>query len=87
MRGERDKAWREASRYHTLAIEMPIALIMPTLLGLWLDSRTGREPLFLIIGMVLGAAAAARSAHRTISESYKEELKEKEEASGGKRSE
>ena len=72
MRHARKNAWEKFSQYHTLAIEIAVALIAPVLLGLWLDSRTGKEPWFMIGGMILGVAAAARSAHRVISESYRD---------------
>ena len=59
------KPVQEATRYHTLAIEIAVAVIAPTLAGHWLDTKTGREPWFTIAGLILGAAAAARSVQRT----------------------
>ena len=57
------------SRSHTLAMEIAIAVIAPTLAGWWLDSKTGKDPWFTIAGLVLGGAAAARSAQRFHNES------------------
>jgi F0F1-type ATP synthase assembly protein I len=68
----RGKPVQEASRYHTLAIEIAIAVIAPTLAGHWLDTRTGKEPWFTIAGLVLGAAAAARSVQRVYGESLRD---------------
>ncbi len=63
------KPVQEATRYHTLAIEIAIAVIAPTLAGHWLDTKTGKEPWFTIAGLILGAVAAARSVQRTYHES------------------
>ena len=71
MPRRRNNALQSFSRYYTLAIEMAIAVIAPLLLGRWLDARTGKDPWFTIAGMILGGAAAIRSAHRAISESLK----------------
>ena len=67
----RGKHVQEATRYHTLAIEIAVAVIAPTLGGYWLDARTGKEPWFTIAGLILGAAAAARSIQRTYNESQR----------------
>ena len=84
----RKKALADFSRYHTLAVEIAVAVIAPILAGRWLDSRTGKDPWFMIIGMILGAAAAARSVHRTIMESREdirgdEKTASREPAAGG----
>ena len=57
------------SRSHTLAVEIAVAVIAPTLAGRWLDSKTGKDPWFTIAGLVLGGAAAIRSAQRFYHES------------------
>ena len=80
--GRDKKLLEKSSQYHTLAIEIAIAIIVPVLIGHWLDSRTGKEPWFTIAGMVLGAAAAFRSVQRTYSKSIKEDKQEKEMRSG-----
>ena len=82
----RKKALADFSRYHTLAVEIAVAVIAPTLAGHWLDTRTGKEPWFTIIGMILGAAAAARSVQRTYHESRKA-LKKTEKLSEAESSE
>ena len=56
------------SRAHTLAVEIAVAVIAPTLAGWWLDTKTGQEPWFMIAGLVLGGAAAFRSAQKTYHE-------------------
>jgi F0F1-type ATP synthase assembly protein I len=56
---------------YSLAFEMAIAVIVPVLVGSWLDSHTGKGPWFTIGGAVLGGAAAMRSAYRTLMELQK----------------
>ncbi len=82
----RSKAMENFSRYHTLAIEMAVAVITPVIVGRWLDTKTGKEPWFTLAGMVLGGAAAFRSVQRTIGESRKA-LKEGEDESSREPSE
>jgi F0F1-type ATP synthase assembly protein I len=67
----RNKALEKFGRFYSLAFEIAIAVIVPILIGRWLDARTGKEPWFTIIGMLLGGAAAMRSAHRVLTESIK----------------
>lgn len=69
------------SRYYSLAFEMAIAVIAPTLLGRWLDTRTGKEPWFTIGGVILGGAAAVRSAQRAYAESMRELKRDKNSSS------
>ncbi len=76
---------QEATRYHTLAIEIAIAVIAPTLGGHWLDTRAGQGPWFTIAGLILGAAAAFRSVQRVHHESQRA-LKKAEELSGAESS-
>ncbi len=64
------------SKFYSLAVEMAIAVIVPILIGRWLDARTGKEPWFTIIGMILGGAAAIRSAYRTLSETLESAKKD-----------
>lgn len=71
----RKRELRSYSALYALAFEMAVAVIVPILIGRWLDARTGKEPWFTIIGMVLGGAAAVRSAYRTLSETLEKEKK------------
>ncbi len=52
----------------TLSVEIAVAVLVPLVIGHWLDSRYGKGPWFTLIGMVLGLAAALRSAYRTLKE-------------------
>ena len=72
MKRGQERPLQKFGRFYTLAVEMAVAVIAPVLAGQWLDSRTGREPWFTLAGMVLGGAAAVRSAHRALAESLGE---------------
>jgi F0F1-type ATP synthase assembly protein I len=61
---------------YTLAIEMAVAVIAPILIGRWLDGKTGMGPWFTLGGVVLGGAAAIRSAYRTMIELQKDQRRE-----------
>jgi F0F1-type ATP synthase assembly protein I len=82
----RNKPMREFSRYHAFAVEIAVAILAPTLVGWWLDSKTGKAPWFLIVGLVLGTGAAIRSVQRVYGESQRA-LKEAEESSNEETSE
>jgi F0F1-type ATP synthase assembly protein I len=74
----RKKAMESFSRYYSLAFEMAIAVVVPILIGRWLDGKTGKDPWFTLGGMVLGGAAAFRSVHRTVTEVSRNEKKDGE---------
>lgn len=42
-------------QYMTMGIQMVVVTIVGAGIGYWLDKRTGREPLFLILFFLLGA--------------------------------
>ena len=66
----------------TLSVEIAVAALLPILLGHWLDSKTGKGPWFTLAGMVLGGAAAIRSAYRTLKE-WSEIRKDNQNSSSG----
>jgi F0F1-type ATP synthase assembly protein I len=68
-------AMRMVARYYVLTIEIAVAVIVPILIGRWLDGKTGREPWFTIAGMILGGAAAVRSAQRAYTEMLRDQDK------------
>ncbi len=64
---------REAlSLAFNLGWTMVFSLLIPLLAGIWLDRKLGTEPLFILIGTVLGILAAtvgvARMTMRTFSQ-------------------
>ena len=44
-------------RYMALGAQMVVTTVVIAAIGYWLDKRTGREPLFLIVFFFLGALA------------------------------
>jgi F0F1-type ATP synthase assembly protein I len=65
---------------------MLFSLLIPLLVGIWLDDKLGSAPLFILIGAVLGIFAAtvgvARMTLRTFSQAVGEDLEQPEEANG-----
>lgn len=74
----RKKAMESFSRYYSLAFEIAIAVIVPILIGRWLDGKTGKEPWFTLGGMILGGVAAFRSVHRVVSEESRARKRDEE---------
>ena len=58
--------WLEALRFLGLGWLVVGSILIGLFLGLWLDQRVHTAPLFTILGLVLGVAAAARSTYRMI---------------------
>jgi F0F1-type ATP synthase assembly protein I len=60
-----------------LSWTMLFSLLLPLLAGIWLDRKLDTEPLFILIGAVLGILAAtigvARMALRTFAEAVPED--------------
>jgi F0F1-type ATP synthase assembly protein I len=65
---------------------MFFSLVIPLLVGIWLDRKLGTLPLFTLIGVVLGVLAAtvgvARIAIRTFRPAAGEEFEPSAEANG-----
>ena len=62
----------------TIGWYVALSLIIPTLIGYWLDSpgMFNRRPLFTLIGFVLGSVIAFYSLYRMLHQFYKEQTKE-----------
>lgn len=52
---------RVLSLVSQLGISMAVPILLCVLLGAYLDNKTGREPLFTIIFILLGVGAAFRN--------------------------
>jgi ATP synthase protein I len=52
--------------YAGVGIQFAIAIVLFALGGNWLDERVGSSPLFLILGVFLGGAAAFYSMYRKL---------------------
>jgi F0F1-type ATP synthase assembly protein I len=71
MNRDRKRVLEKFGVAYSLAIEMAIAVIVPILIGRWLDAKTGKSPWFTVGGLILGGAAAIRSAYRAMKELQK----------------
>ncbi|MBI4831314.1 MAG: AtpZ/AtpI family protein [Candidatus Lindowbacteria bacterium] len=71
MTRARSNAIEAFGRAFTLGIEMAVAVLLPVFIGQWLDKKTGNDPWFTVGGMILGGAAAIRSAYRALTESLR----------------
>jgi ATP synthase protein I len=69
-----------------LSWTMLFSLLLPLLLGIWLDRKLGTGPLFILIGAVLGILAAtvgvARMALRVFSQTTREATDHGQRATG-----
>ena len=63
------KRWSALSQAMQLSWTLLFSLLLPLMVGIWLDKKLNTVPLFILIGMVLGVLAAtvgvARMAIRT----------------------
>ena len=55
-------------RYLALGIQMVVVTALIAALGYWLDKKTGREPLFLIVFFFLGAFGGIAVVWRAMNE-------------------
>lgn len=55
-------------RYMALGIQMIVVTTVITLLGHWLDVKTGRQPLFLIIFFIAGSLGGMAVVWRALQE-------------------
>jgi F0F1-type ATP synthase assembly protein I len=60
-----------AGRYLALGIQMVVVTAVITLIGYWLDRKTGREPVFLILFFFLGALGGLAVVWRVVAEESK----------------
>ena len=63
--GDKDPGPSSAT-YAGVGIQFAIALVVFALGGNWLDQKAGTSPLFLLVGVFLGAAAAFYSMYRKL---------------------
>ena len=50
--------WFSAAQFTGIGWYIATAIVAPTLLGVWVDGKVGSEPLFLLIGLLLGVVAS-----------------------------
>ena len=55
--------WITAAQFTGLGWYIALAIVAPTLGGVWLDRRAGTAPLFLLLGVLLGVTLAFYGAY------------------------
>ena len=55
-----------AGRYAGLGLQFALSILLFLFVGQWLDGRLGTKPLFLYLGVFLGAGAAFYSMYRSL---------------------
>ncbi|MCX6023229.1 MAG: AtpZ/AtpI family protein [Chloroflexi bacterium] len=56
-----------------------ICIVLGILGGLWLDGKTGKIPLFTLLGLFLGLIAAFTGLYRMVNETVEEEDRQERE--------
>ena len=62
---------RGMGQYLALGFQMVAVTAVGAAVGWWLDRKTGREPVFLIVFFLLGSAGGIAAVWRTLSEPRK----------------
>jgi len=57
---------RGAGQYAGLGLQFAVAILVCLYLGDWLDGRLGTGPLFLVLGVFVGAGAAFYSIYKKV---------------------
>ena len=55
-------------RYMALGIQMIVVTMVVTLIGHWLDRKTGRQPVFLVVFFLAGSLAGLAVVWRALQE-------------------
>ncbi len=61
-----DVGWRQAAAGIGLVLGIPWMIIVPALLGLWLDRRYGTAPLWLLVCLFLGLLGTAFDVYKLL---------------------
>jgi ATP synthase protein I len=56
--------WKAVGSYGTVGLEIVLSILVGFFLGRWIDSKLGTEPVFTVIWIGFGVAAAGRSLWR-----------------------
>lgn len=63
------KDYRGMGRYMALGIQMVVTTVVIAAIGYWLDKKTGKQPLFLVVFFLLGSAAGFMVVYRAFRDS------------------
>jgi F0F1-type ATP synthase assembly protein I len=69
-------------RYAGLGLQFAISILVFLYVGQWLDGRFGTKPVFLYLGVFVGAGAAFYSMYRSLMADQRREDEERERRKG-----
>ena len=58
--------WIAALRLTGVGFFIGVCIVSGILAGLWLDTRLGTEPVFILVGLVIGVAVAVYGVYRML---------------------
>ena len=58
--------WVVGAQFTGLGWYVGVAIVAPTLGGVWLDGKTGAATLFVLLGLFLGLAVASYGSYRMV---------------------
>ena len=64
--GKKGSAFRSAAQFMDLGLRFALAILLTAGGGYWLDSKLETTPLFLIIGVLIGATAGFLTVYRAV---------------------
>jgi len=74
------KDWSAALQLLVVGFYVPLSLLMPTGIGLWLDKRAGHEfPLYTLIGLGIGTVIMVYGVYRMVRPFLQESKREAKE--------
>jgi F0F1-type ATP synthase assembly protein I len=73
-----------AGKYAGLGLQFVVAILLFLYVGQWLDEKLGTEPVFLYVGVFVGAGAAFFSMYRMLMADLRREEEAKKNAGPGK---
>lgn len=66
------RTYQQAAPHTTAGLQYGITIIICLFIGRWVDGRTGTRPLFLIVGIFLGAVAGFYNLYRSLVQQERE---------------
>jgi F0F1-type ATP synthase assembly protein I len=63
-------------------IQLAVSILLCLYAGRWLDRKLGTDPLFLIVGVFVGAAAGMYSMIRALTHAQREQDRQRKEKEG-----
>ncbi len=73
------QSYAQGNEYVGAGLQFAVSIILCLLGGRWLDQRLDTSPLFLVLGVFLGAGAGFYSLYKTMVEAERREQRKKDE--------